>query len=257
VRPTDENQAGSRRPNLMSSSRRASAEINILAMLDGQTGKRRRFTGLSRAMWYGGAGVLACALLGAAAWMVHDQAGGGFEGRVSTGPAVVPLEIASETLPNPALPVEPAPAHGAAIVDVAAPDGVATADIPPPRFRPDEHELREAHHHPPARPVIAAATPAAPPAPPVQPAVIAARPAVHHAPKAASRPAAKAVPRVAALPAHPRRASAPAKPRPAQTVDTDVALISAIIQHVNKRGELKDGADCGDKPCAPKLPTRP
>lgn len=261
MRPTDENQAGSRRPNLMSSSRRASAEINILAMLDGQTGKRRRFPGLSRAAWYSGAGMLACALLGAAAWMVHDQAGGGFEGRVSTGPAVVPLEIAAETLPNPALPLDPAQAQaqGAAIVDVAAPDA-ATADIPPPRFQPDQHELRQAHHHPPARPVVAAAdSPAAAAA--AQPAVVPARSAVHAppriAPRSAPRPAAKAAAHVAAAPSHPRRAATPARPRPAQPVDTDVALISAIIQHVNKRGELKDGADCGDKPCAPKLPTRP
>jgi hypothetical protein len=36
VRPTDEDQAGSRRPNLMSSTRRSANEVNILDMLDRQ-----------------------------------------------------------------------------------------------------------------------------------------------------------------------------------------------------------------------------
>jgi len=73
------------------------------------------------------------------------------------------------------------------------------------------------------------------------------------------RPAAPA-PRSAVAEA--RRTAAAVKPKPAPAaVDTDVALISAIIQHMNKpvsqRGELKDAAGCGDKSCAAKMPNHP
>jgi len=75
----------------------------------------------------------------------------------------------------------------------------------------------------------------------------------HAAPRPASRTA--PAPRQAAgharqEPAHPRRTAALPKAKPAPgAVDTDVALISAIIQHVNQRGELKDAAA--------KMPNRP
>ena len=248
MRPTDENQTGSRRPNLMSSSRRIGGEINILAMLDGQTGKRRRFGGLSRAAWYGSGAVLTCGLLGVAAWMVHEQADGSFEGRIAAGPAVLPLVIAAEPAPNPPLLVpahvpahvpghlvdhasthEPAPrAQGAAVVDLPAPADTEVS----PRVRQDA------------------------------PAPAARRAPVHAAPRIASwttpalRTAAPQTRQEAAI--HPRRAQAPAKPKQTPTaVDTDVALISAIIQHASQHGESKDGATCSDSPCPPRMSTRP
>ena len=42
-------------------------------------------------------------------------------------------------------------------------------------------------------------------------------------------------------------------------VDTDVALISAILQHTGTRNEAADGAGtapCADKSCSPRLPSR-
>jgi hypothetical protein len=256
VRPTDENQAGSRRPNLMSSSRRNSGEINILAMLDGQAGKSRRFSWLPRAAGYGGAGVLACMLLGGIAWLLHDQTGGGFESRVVANPTVVPLEVASETVPNPALRVAP-PTQGAAIVDVAAAGVTApvVAGLPPSPAQPEQTGLRDGQHIISTRPPVAPAVgPTSKPAPSRAPGYTTARPPARSTP--APHPAAAAARHEA--PAHPRRAAAPATPKPAPaTVDTDVALISAIIQHVNKRGELKDDTACTDKSCARKLPAHP
>ena len=265
MRPTDENQTGSRRPNLMSSSRRTGGEINILAMLDGQARKPGPFSRLPRVAWYGSGGLLACELAGMVAWLVHDQAGSGFEGRVLAGPPAVPLEIVAETLPNPVLHVGPPRAPGAAVVDVAAdvtapPPDAAPAALPP---RAETLALDEAHQGVPAlQPVAAAvvptpvpvAAPAAVPAPHPVAAPVSApapRPAVHAAP----RMLAKAVPprnaearREAST--HPRRPAVVPRPKPAPAaVDTDVALISAIIQHVNQRGELKDGAA--------KMPNRP
>jgi hypothetical protein len=55
--------------------------------------------------------------------------------------------------------------------------------------------------------------------------------------------------------AHSRRPAQPAKAPPA-AVDTDVALISAIIQHAASRQET-DEAACADKACGPRMPARP
>jgi hypothetical protein len=273
----------------MSSSRRGGAEINILAMLDRQARKPGPFAWLPRAAWYGSGGMLACALAGAVAWLVHDQSGSGFEGRVPAGPPVVPLEIVSETVPNPALQVDPPRTHGATVVDVAAaaPDegadaaadegadaaadegadaaadagaDVASAAQPaPPGARVMDDPQQETQ-------ALAAVTPAsAPPQAPVPvhpdaPVVVAVSAAVtrppHHAsqrvpPKAA--PVSRSVLAETRQPASPHaRLTAPTarKAKPASAaVDTDVALISAIIQHVNQRGEAKDGTT--------KMPNRP
>ncbi|WP_296944911.1 hypothetical protein [uncultured Massilia sp.] len=82
MRPTDENQAGSKRPNLMSSSRRANGEINILAMLDGRSGRplSRRGRALPAALWYASALLVACALVGTLAWLAHDGAAARYPG---------------------------------------------------------------------------------------------------------------------------------------------------------------------------------
>jgi len=285
VRPTDENQTGSRRPNLMSSSRRTGGEINILAMLDGHTRKPGRYPGLPKAAWYGGGGVLACALVATVAWLVHDQAGSGFEGRVPAGPPMVALDITPETVPNPALHVDPPRAHGAAVVSVADVAVPAVAAAAPP-LQSDAPALDEAHQDASALPaVVQAATSAAPAAVPVAVAAAApatapiavaaavpvsahaASPVVHTHPRMLSRAVTSASRNNATdarreAPAHPHRTAAVAKTKPVPApVDTDVALISAIIQHMNKpvsqRGELKDAAGCGDQSCAAKMPNRP
>jgi len=265
VRPTDENQTGSRRPNLMSSSRRASGEINILAMLDGQSGRplSRRFLAWPRIAWVGGAGIMSCALLGGLAWLLHDPVGGGFEGRAVhatlEGASGTPVDAPDDMLPNPALRVAAPSVRGAAIVESAAPDDVA----PPPRFHPDEPALREERLASVTRPPIAAAVPPA-----------AAPLTVHATPRQASKPAPVPTPgpaakvaaktaartaiaqRPAVIQHHRRGAIAAKQGNTAAGVDNDVALISAIIQHVNKRGELKDGPDCGEQPCPATMTKR-
>src|SRR5689334_18592833 len=73
VRPTDENQAGSTRPNLMSS-RRGAGEENILAMLERDSARRNgsRMSGV-RLAWYGAAAALAGVLAGGIAWLAWDN----------------------------------------------------------------------------------------------------------------------------------------------------------------------------------------
>jgi hypothetical protein len=73
VRPTDENQPGSRRPNLMSSSLRTHGEINILAMLEGRARRSSpgRVAALPATLWYACTAVLACTLVGGLAWLAH------------------------------------------------------------------------------------------------------------------------------------------------------------------------------------------
>jgi hypothetical protein len=244
VRPTDQNQTGSRRPNLMSSSRRSGAEINILAMLDGQARKPRRFARLPKAAWYGGGGVLACALVATVAWLVHDQAGSGFEGRVPAGPPMVALDIAPEPLPNPALHVDPPRGHAAVLMNVA--DAAVPAHQSAPALPAVMADAAPSTQPSAAPSTIGAAAPVAVAAA-VPASARAARPVPHAHPKTLSRASAPA-----------RRTAAPPRPKPAPApVDTDVALISAIIQHVNQRGELKDASGCGDKACPAKMTNRP
>jgi hypothetical protein len=57
----------------MSSSRRTTGDINILAMLDGQASGRRPRV-LPAALRYGAAGVLACSLVATLVWLVQDDA---------------------------------------------------------------------------------------------------------------------------------------------------------------------------------------
>lgn len=236
MRPTDENQSGSRRPNLMSSSRRTNGEINILAMLDGHAPGRRIFA-RPAVLWYGAAGVAACSLLVVLAWIVrgetpardtataaatrsgsHDAETPAYAARDSIQVAVPSMHTApaDDTL-------VPATTRGAIVVDVAPP---ATAMVPAPAA-PAAMPAAPAHaaaHHTPVRP------PASRPAPSL----------AHADPALRQKRAATRVPSSAA-------------------VDTDVALISAILQHTGTRNEAADGAGtapCADKSCSPRLPSR-
>jgi hypothetical protein len=259
----------------MSSSRRTTGEINILAMLDGHAPGRRR--GARRAMaWYGAAGVLACSLLVALAWLVR---GASTPARDSGA--------AAQASTQPARSVRPAPASRDPGLDAGAPrDNVAvdlpalraplTADGPVTIRAPDRYAS-------PARgavivdmpqpaaataPTPALAVAAVPALPRPQPAT-ARHPATHAAVPAS--PSARALPPYRtnspqalthADPAAPRPKRATAASRtapPATTVDTDVALISAILQHTGARNEAADGAGtaaCADKACGPRMPTR-
>jgi hypothetical protein len=117
----------------------------------------------------------------------------------------------------------PANTRGAIVVDVAPP---APAMVPAP--------------------AMAAAAPAVP-----------AHAAAHHTPV---RPqATRSTPSLAHADPVPRQKRAASRAAAAATVDTDVALISAILQHTGTRNEAADAAGtaaCADKSCNPRLPSR-
>ncbi|MFL6632237.1 MAG: hypothetical protein ACJ8HJ_07985 [Massilia sp.] len=273
MRPTDENQPGSRRPNLMSSSRRATGEINILAMLDGQA-PGRRLRALPAVAWYGAAGVLACSLLAALGWLVRgatpardaDTAGAtqasaqptsptqstrsvrptrgsGDAGTVSDARGSIPVDVpslratlaaespVSVTAPDMvAAPAATGPARGAVIIDLPQPAATTT---PAPA-------LAATSRHPVTHPT----TPAVPSARP--------QPAFRPMPAQALAHADPAAPRQ-------KRAGGASRTTSPNAVDTDVALISAILQHTGTRNEAADGAGtaaCTDKSCNPRLPSR-
>jgi hypothetical protein len=295
VRPTDENQPGSRRPNLMSSSRRANGEISILAMLDGQSRRSlaRRFPHLPALLAYAAAGTAACTLVGVLAWLAHDgadrSAGKDADAQatsvvqVPAAPASAQAEAQAQadakaetetqaTAPGEALPRAPVPA--AAGVDAPLPAGSAAivdalnADLPPP----DTATVADALPAPAARPLPAVASvPASPSAPAAGTdtgkagAMAATPPTRSHGPKSAPvRPLAAVRPVQAAVragtPAKPRRNGAPTKPA-APAVDMDVALITAIIQHAGRpldaTGAEHADATCAGKPCGPRMPEQP
>jgi hypothetical protein len=247
----------------MSSTRRSANEINILDMLDRQASgplprrMLRRFLNRPAMMWYGAAGLLVCGLVGTLAWLAHD----GTPAPVNTGlagsikPAAQAPVAAVETVGNaplvasapasasaPALSADPAPPARASIVDVA----------PPPE---------------PEAPAVAVRAPAPAPVHALPQQQAAGRIAVHEAERDPARLAAQGVPAKTgprAAHAEPRAHAGPAAARsrrqaaagkaPAapSAVDTDVALISAIIQHANAREEAQEG--CADKGCGARKP---
>ena len=280
MRPTDENQPGSRRPNLMSSSRRTTGEINILAMLDGQA-PGRRLLALPAVVRYGAAGVLACSLLVALAWLVRGTTPA--RGTDTAGTA----QASAQTLqsPQPSQSSRPAPgsrdagtARDSLAVDVpsmrATPATEAFVLVP----APDMAASRDAAS--PARGAVIIDLPQ--PAPATPSAIPVRAPAGTETTRATARNAAThpATPPTSssrpqpALRTNPAQALAHADPAPQRqkrtagpsrttsstsTVDTDVALISAILQHTGPRNEAADGAGtaaCTDKPCGPRVPPR-
>ena len=245
MRPSDEDQSSSRRPNLMSSTRRTANEINILAMLDRHEAAglpRRILRGLQRmpaAAWYGAAGVLVCALVGLLAWLARDShssasVDSALAGAVDPRPAAVigaappapvpvPVSLAEPEPPAGAAPDTP-PGAGATVVDVAPAPG---AEPPPVHPLPQQHAGRITPHEVPRDPQ-GLATHAA---------------AGKSAPHAAAGKPAAAGARAAPARAEPRNRRPAALPKSVtEPVDTDVALISAIIQHASKRQEAEEAA---------------
>ncbi len=286
MRPTDENQPGSRRPNLMSSSRRATGEINILAMLDGQA-PGRRLLALPAVVRYGAAGVLACALLVALAWVVRgatpardaDTAGTAGAAQASAQPAqsAQPTQSA-RPVPGSRNAVN---AHDGLAVDVpsmrATPTMEAHVSVPAPDMAASPGAAGPAHGAviidlPQPAPPMASAMPVRTPAG-TETARSAARGVARHAathpgtpsiPSARPQPAprtnsSQALAHADAAPPRQKRTAGASRPTPSTAkVDTDVALISAILQHTGTRNEAADGAGpaCADKPCGPRMPPR-
>lgn len=230
MQPSDENQASFKqpgaRPNLMSSTRRGGHEDSILARLDSDPGPRGGSG--ARLAWYGTAGLIAVGLTATLAWLAAGtgqpalelaQAG---EVRVHKPQPVQPIE---PRLPV-AVPPQPLPQQGNAAVIVDAPPAAVPAPVP--------------------------AAPATAPLRMLEPATRADPPRTAAAPARASppRPAPPSKARPAATKPAPRQASRPA--RAAETVvDSDVALISAVIYHANGHAASQEGdnAACADESC--------
>lgn len=297
MRPTDENQPSSRRPNLMSPSRRTSGDIHILAMLDGRAAGRRLLA-RPRLLWYGAGGVLACALLAVLACLVRsttpagDTAAPAVAAVAPAVPAVRPvpparMEQPSRTLrgSTSALEAESAPDVRGAVADLtppgpAAPPAAVTAttaaarssaSVDLPVIRTGLDAAAGSAHMPRVATSATSAVPAVP-----APASAQARPLPprHARPRPEPSQSARQYALQTPPPAHAdarlaRHKRSPAAARtPGQVptnVDTDVALISAILQHAGTgsgNGAGSDAADaapaasCADRSCGPRMPSR-
>jgi hypothetical protein len=249
----------------MSSTRRSANEVNILDMLDrqakGPLPRRmlRRFLGKPAMVWYGAAGLAVCGLVGVLAWLAHDGGSSSVDTVLagSIKPAVHVQAAALDTVGN-------APLVASAAEPAQAPDSVpdSTQDSAQGSAQPGEQAAGATivDVAPPAGPhTLAAAGPAPVHAHALPQQQAAGRIAVHEAqrdaPRAAVHAAAKAgarVARAAAAAPRNRRQPAPAMAAPA-AVDTDVALITAIIQHANARQEAEE-AGCDYKGCGARKP---
>ena len=277
MRPTDQNQEASTRPNLMSS-RRGAGEENILAMLERDSARRSgaRMTS-PRLAWYCAAAAFSGILVGVVAWLAYDshetatamQVQVQAE-RVAEGDAVAPPSLPDAPHPQPSAPAPEVPA-AATIVDQpqsmpAAPPLVMLPVEPATKAGPPAPAKETAPSQASTVPV-----PASPAAPAKAVAPAEGKPAKSDQPAALAKadkpvkPAARAVKNQrpatarATTPARTRdKAASPAPTEPA--VDTDVALISAIIQHSERhRGERAQPAPCTGPKCPPQptASTRP
>jgi hypothetical protein len=243
VRPPDENQYGSTRPNLLSGARRRfEGDHNILERLE-RDSARQASGNRSRAAWYGAAASLVLLMIVIVAWTAFDNAGTVHVMPVTripaeTGPAVVTTVAPDLVPPAPGAAVQPAPpvnSHELLPASTASRSG-AIASLPPLVLLP-EHEGAP-------KPVARAKPSPSISAPAVTRTASAARGGVTAKEQAApARPAPRAV-AVAAQPRSPATASRPNDP----PVDRDVALLSAIIihdsAHADEKAQLEAAASC-------------
>jgi hypothetical protein len=241
VRPPDENQHGSTRPNLLSGARRhGGGDDNILERLE-RDSARHASGNRSRAAWYAAAASLVLLMIVVLAWSAYDNAS-----TVRVIPMTrIPADNGGGTQ-APADRPETTPVPGPALVQVTTTPPAATAPIAtvPPLVLLPSHDAASNKPPAPARPPELASTVPAP-----------AKPAIRTAP---TSPVAMVVARP------PDRSVVAARTRkpgasPLQTeaaVDTDVALLSAIIihdsAHAEEKAQLDAAAACarsGGKKC--------
>jgi hypothetical protein len=294
VRPTDENQH-STRPNLMSSPRRGGSEESILAMLerDSPRGIGPRLSRSTRAVWFGVGGVLAVGLVGMVVWLVRgdpaDQqaqelalasAGMVAHGQpVSAGAAAAPSENAARLSNGAAIVEEKLPTLGKGSPQPAAPASAATPTATSGQAGAAAGAVIEDAVTEPALPAVRSASSA--PAAKLAQAVAAPGAQTHKAaaptePKRAAkvvrsesaREHGAAKPNQVATTRNGQRGTLhPAvKPRKAHAlpaaepkVDSDVALISAVIQHASKQhAQTQPERPCDDdNDCAAKTTPQP
>jgi hypothetical protein len=265
VRPPDENQHGSTRPNLLSGARRRfGGDDNILERLE-RDSARHASGNRSRAAWYGAAASLMLLLIIVVGWMAYERASTVEvipmkRAPAESGPALVTTdEAAAVAQPPRSVPSAP-PSAAAVIVPFAAPHehaagpapvrNGAVAALPPLVLLSDENATARK----PATPVNAGARAPSATSPrataPVRAAQVAQQPATSA--RSASRP-------VVAV-ARPRK-SAAGNPGGDPSVDRDVALLSAIIihdsAHAEEKAQLEAAAMCmraSVKKCQGELP---
>lgn len=238
MRPPDENQSTSMRPNLISP-RRSSAggEDSILAMLEREPARKRgqRNSG-ARLAWYGASAAVALALTGALVWMAANN-----DGRRPGAPETV-LAEAVQAPPQEKVAAGDSRTEAATVVRVAlapAPEAQPASaarivEQPPAEAAPPLRLLTPVPQRPAAEiPRLAPRTGVS-----ARPAAMQARPRASIASRDAPRPAKSKARRGP----HPGTAAAPAAP-----VDADVALISAVIVHAN--GHAPEGSQMTELLC--------
>ncbi|HEU4373332.1 MAG TPA: hypothetical protein VFS02_07575 [Telluria sp.] len=244
VRPPDENQPGSTRPNFTSSARRSSAgDDNILARLErdarrGRVGKQGWKH--ARLAWCLLASVAVIGLVGTLASLTRENL-------TTSRP---PTLIEARSTPPDLSASSAAALVKSGFAPLPAPDlKLAAADLPPEPVKPPPMVMLKPAPE-------AAVRPAAAPKPAVKRAP--AKPAVKAPPVkvAAAKPAPARPIFAASPPPRPKRpAAAPAIAAESAAVDSDVALLSAIIMHSSRhaaeRAQL-EAARCGaGKKCPP------
>jgi hypothetical protein len=257
------------------SSRRGAGEDNILAMLERDSARRPggRMSGLRLAS-YGAAAALAGILAGGVAWLAYDnhKTAQDLQARHDAATGTVLADANLPPLPPPSpgpSPIVAAP-RAAVIVDESArrPDAPAASTVPPLVMLPPSEAAGAKPTLPAPRLVreVAQPTPAKSEAPPVAPHMVAEKKAekpvgkkVEKSPKLASR-AAKPAPARPSTPAK-GRAGAAARTRKTSVkpaglaVDSDVALISAIISQSERHRGEREAASC-NATCPPVKPAR-
>jgi hypothetical protein len=271
VRPTDENQY-STRPNLMSSGRRAGNDQSILEMLERDTGRGNRRGRRSRVAWYGAGSALAVGLIGLLAWLTHDSAPPQEAQPIAVAEVASPAARPAPTDPaaelmglndlddpprphhaavideqraRPSKPITPvamlAPSSQAQLPPVGAGKGALVRDEAPPAAAVKKTAVTAIIHE---RAKAQAMRTAAEPARTRAPAKKAASTQAPSTARSSQHKLAHDAPRA--------RKTTPAQPsRPA--VDSDVALISAVIQHSSAR----PNGQCADASCAAKTTAQP
>ena len=222
MRPSDENQHGTTRPNLMSSSHRGgNSDGSILARMD----KARGLSTRARTAWLAAAGTLIAALIATIAWLAHTS---------MTTPRALPVESAKTTLPPGSVEM----GHDAPAQVVNEPQRPDAAALPPLVTLPR----------------TSVAAPAAAVRVPLPVRTLAVTP---RAPEPQARPA-MPPPRAATPARAPLRVAAARKAKPAPVadateaapVDLDIALISAVVasRHRAEQAACAENASCPPRP---------
>jgi hypothetical protein len=220
VRPTDEHQSQSTRPNFMSATRRpAGSSDNILARLERGGGARRH--GWSRKAKAGT--VAGAVLILALVWLVLSLAQDNLQ--VHSPRDVVVTAVAPSAVPAAA------PAASSNTLEPAV-----AVKFDPPAADADDALVEPTLTPPPLlAEVVEAPVPVKAPAPPRVVAV--------------SKPAPAKAPRTA-----PVRSAPPARPSAVPVVDSDVALLSAILINTPRHSAERARAEAAcnnDKKCQP------